>query len=196
MIAQSLSCNIISLVCQHIRHHHFVVSGTKSIMSGSRQCPILIETMSYVQMHMVLLIVVGLIVIICSIAIFVNVLTGRVIPAICTIYPPSSIIVYTIPCHICLLFTAKSGQSDSCAHVLPAHLTLIAQQIGLGALNITIRVHLRKAPAYMPSALFCRTVTKINIRFQHFAESIVHTTVEIQLGTYRSGVHTLGNSGI
>ena len=82
MVAESFLRDIIRQVGVIIGHQHLIIPFTEGVVSGRRERPMHIEAMTYMQVNMVLLIVIGLIVVVGDIAVLVYIFTGRVVSSV------------------------------------------------------------------------------------------------------------------
>ena len=91
------------------------IAGTEGIMPGRIQTPMRIEPMGYIQMHMVLLIVIGLVAVVLHVAVSIEKSPGAVLTPV-HLYILAG---QTIPCQIGLLFAAEGKQVNRSLAVLP-----------------------------------------------------------------------------
>ena len=119
---------------------------------------------------MLLLVVVVLARIVRDISVRIRIFAGRVIT------PVGQQIFgrHSVPRHIRRLHTSEGGERDICCFAVVAYRTVVREQIGLRAVEITVGIDLTQSSLDTPVA------GELHLCTHHLAECVVHTAVELQ----------------
>src|SRR5574344_1557343 len=96
------------------------------------------------QLHMLLVVVVGLIVVVGGVAVVVGVTAGGIVAAVGAIDAVGCFVVHAVPCHVGFFVAAKQHQFHHGVVAVPCAGCVVRIEVAGGAFEVAVAIHFRK----------------------------------------------------